>query len=93
MIEFDGTIPEVVQGIIEEQPDLRFDRCHFRSFADFALDFETVYYVLLADYNVYMDRQQAINLGIARAFAERGIEFAYPTQTLYLQREVLAENE
>ena len=79
-------IPETVQKIIEEQPDVRFDRCHFRSFGDFALDFETVYYVLLADYNVYMDRQQAINLGIARAFAERGIEFAYPTQTLYVDR-------
>jgi small-conductance mechanosensitive channel len=33
-----------------------------------------------------MDIQQAINLGIHRAFAELGVEFAYPTQTLYIAR-------
>jgi len=77
-------IPETVQQIVEGQSDLRFDRCHFKSFGDFSIDFETVYYVLVADYNVYMDRQEAINLGIMRAFEEQSIEFAYPTQTLYV---------
>jgi len=79
------TIPKLVQSIIEDLPGLRFDRCHFKAFGDFSLDFEVVYYVLNPDYNVYMDRQQAINLAILRAFAERGIEFAYPTQTLQIQ--------
>jgi len=78
-------IPELVRGIIEDLPGLRFDRCHFKAFGDFSLDFETVYYVLNADYNVYMDRQQAINLAILHAFAERGIDFAYPTQTLKVE--------
>lgn len=87
------TIPETVRKIVEDQPGVRFDRCHFRAFGDFSLDFETVYYVLDADYNVYMDRQQAINLGIARAFETRGIEFAYPTQTLYLNRLDASEEE
>ena len=40
-----------------------------------------------ADYNSYMNIQQAINLGICRGFAERGIEFAYPTRTLYVHGE------
>ena len=79
-------IPETVRGIVEAQPDVRFDRCHFKSFGDFSLDFETVYYVLVSDYNVYMDRQEAINLALMRAFEERGIEFAYPTQTLHVRR-------
>jgi small-conductance mechanosensitive channel len=34
-----------------------------------------------------MDVQEAINLEIFRRFQEEGIEFAYPTQTLYIQRE------
>jgi small-conductance mechanosensitive channel len=38
-----------------------------------------------------MDIQQAINLGIMRAFAERGIEFAYPTQTLFVNPSGLEE--
>jgi len=80
-------IPGIIQSIVETQSDVRFDRCHFKSFGDFALLFETVYYVLNPDYNAYMDAQQAINVAIMDAFAERGIEFAYPTQTLFVQRE------
>jgi len=77
-------IPTTIREIIEAQPDVRFDRCHFKSFGGSSLDFEAVYYVLLPDYNAYMDRQQTINLAIMRAFEEQGIEFAYPTQTLYV---------
>ena len=33
-----------------------------------------------------MDVQQAINLQLVRHFADHGIEFAFPTQTLYLNR-------
>ena len=84
-------IPETVRRIIEAQSDVRFDRCHFKSFGDFSLNFEAVYYVLLPDYNVYMDRQQAINLAIMRTFEEQEIEFAYPTQTLFIEHSDLSE--
>jgi small-conductance mechanosensitive channel len=78
-------IPGLIRGVIEELPEVRFDRAHFRAFGAFSLDFEIVYYVLNADYNRYMDLQQAINLGIVEAFAQEAIEFAFPTQTLHLQ--------
>ncbi len=45
-----------------------------------------VYYVIGPDYNKYMDIQQEINLAINEEFAKRGIEFAYPTQTVYLAK-------
>ncbi|GAB5518381.1 MAG: hypothetical protein RhofKO_06320 [Rhodothermales bacterium] len=32
-----------------------------------------------------MDGQQSINLGLFEQFAEAGIEFAYPTQTLFVE--------
>jgi small-conductance mechanosensitive channel len=48
------------------------------------LVFEVVYYVVGGDYNKYMDIQQKINFGIMEEFQKRNIEFAYPTQTLYL---------
>jgi small-conductance mechanosensitive channel len=76
---------EAVESLGEEQ--VRFDRAHFQSYGDFALTFETVYYVLAADYNQYMDCQQAINLKIHESFENEGIDFAYPTQTLFLRRE------
>jgi small-conductance mechanosensitive channel len=31
-----------------------------------------------------MDTQQSINLAIYKSFEEKGIEFAYPTQTLFM---------
>jgi small-conductance mechanosensitive channel len=34
-----------------------------------------------------MDIQQQINLAICRGFLERGIEFAYPTRTLFVTHE------
>ncbi len=80
-------IPVLIEGIVSGQPDVRFDRCHFKAFGDFAIVFETVYYVLVPDYGAYMNAQQVINLAIMRTFAERQIEFAYPTQTLFVQRE------
>lgn len=80
-------IPRLIEEIVRAQPRARFDRAHFFQYGDFALVFEIVYYVLSADYNLYMDTQQAINLGIYRRFQEAGIAFAYPTQELILRRQ------
>ena len=77
-------IPAIVKQIIENQKDTAFDRGHFAKYGDFSLNFEFVYYVVGSDYNKYMDIQQAINLEIYKVFEEKGIEFAYPTQTLFM---------
>lgn len=81
-------IPSILKEAVEAQGEdrTRFDRSHFQSYGDFALIFETVYYVLSPDYTVYMDCQQDINLRIFERFEEEGIEFAYPTQTLFLSK-------
>lgn len=81
-----AVIPEMVREIIEAQEQTRFDRAHFKEYGDFSLNFEVVYYVKKPDYSIYMDIQQAINLAIYRRFQEEGIEFAYPTQTLYIEK-------
>lgn len=77
-------IPRMIQQIIEAQEQARFDRAHFKEYGPYSLNFEIVYWVNSPDYNVYMDIQQAINLAIFERFAEQGIEFAYPTQLLYV---------
>jgi len=80
-----AAIPAIVAEIVTAQADVRFDRCHFKDFGPSALDFEIVYFMTTADFRRYMDVQQAINLAIFRCFADEGIEFAYPTQTLYVK--------
>lgn len=79
-------IPPLVREIIESQDLTRFDRAHFKAYGDFSLNFEVVYYVLTSDYTTYMDIQQNINFELYRRFEEEDIEFAYPTQTLFVQR-------
>jgi small-conductance mechanosensitive channel len=80
-------IPQIVREAIESQDGTRFDRSHFAKYGDYSLNFESVYYVLTADYNQYMDVQQGIYYHIHERFEEEGIEFAYPSQTLYMVSE------
>lgn len=77
-------ISAIVRALVEQQPETRFDRAHFKEYGESALVFEVVYFVLNPDFNVHMDVQQAINLAIFRRFQEEGIEFAYPTRTLHV---------
>jgi small-conductance mechanosensitive channel len=79
-------IPRIIREAIEAHGEqVRFDRSHFKNFGAFSINFETVYYIASPDYNLYMDIQQAINLAINKRFEEEGIDFAYPTQTLFVE--------
>ena len=80
-------INRIVREVIEAQERVRFDRVHFKEYGDSSLNFEIVYFVTNPDFTLYMDVQEAINLEIYRRFQEEGIEFAYPTRTLYFQND------
>lgn len=80
-------ISQACKEIIDNIEGVRFDRAHFKSFGASSLDFEVVYYVLSPDYNVYMDKQQEINLALVKRIGELGTGFAFPTRTVYLAKE------
>lgn len=77
-------IPGMIRRIIEDTGNTRFDRAHFKAFGDFSLNFEVVYFVLSADYVLYMDVKEKINLEIIAAFEREGIGFAFPTRTVHI---------
>jgi small-conductance mechanosensitive channel len=79
-------IPHLLRTIITEQEQATFDRAHFASFGAYSLNFEVVYFVESADYIQYMNIQEAINLKIFKVFDEEKIEFAFPTQTVLVNR-------
>ncbi len=79
-------IPAMVRSLVEAQDLTRFERAHFKGLGASSLDFEAVYWILTPDYGIYMDRQQAVNLGLLRAFESEGIDFASASQTLLLTR-------
>lgn len=78
-------IPSMVKRIVEAHTDTRFDRAHFKAFAEFSLEFEVVFYVLSPDYTMYMDKQEGINLQIYELFEKEGISFALPTRRLFME--------
>ena len=79
-------LPPMIKRVVDEHEYARFDRAHFKSFGDFALIYEVVYYVLRPDYNTYMDVQQSMNFRLMEEFEKAGLEFAYPTQQLFVTR-------
>jgi small-conductance mechanosensitive channel len=77
-------IPGMVRALVEAQELTRFERAHFKGPGASSLDFEAVYWILTPDYRLYMDRQQAVNLGLLRAFERQGIDFASATPAVQL---------
>lgn len=78
---------KIVEQIIIDHPDVTYDRGHFAAFGPYSLDLEFVYFVLSNDYKQYMDIQQDVNFRVLREFEKKGIDFAYPTQTLFVKKE------
>lgn len=78
-------VPGIVQSIVKASDRLKFDRAHFKGFGESSLDYEVVYIVQDAAFNVYMDEQQRINLALMRELSGIGVQFAFPTRTLIVQ--------
>lgn len=79
-------VPMALQKIVKSVKDTTFDRAHFKTFADSSKIFELAFYVESKDYYTYLDRLQEVNLEIQKFFEEEKIEFAFPTQTVYLHK-------
>ncbi len=79
-------IPLILKNIVSKTDNATFDRCHFTDFGDFSLNFELVYYIPTNNYFAAMEAQQNINLKIMEEFKLNNIEFAFPTQTLQIDR-------
>lgn len=78
------SIPQMVQEIIESQEQTRFVRAHFKEYGSYSLNFEIVFFVTSREYKVYMDILQEVNLQIFERFENEKIEFAYPSQTVFI---------
>ena len=74
------SIPTVLESIVREQPNARFERCHFKTLGDSALFFELSYFVQQPRVNPLLDLQQAVNLRILEEFRRLQVEFDYSTQ-------------
>jgi small-conductance mechanosensitive channel len=79
------SIPKVLETIVREQPNARFERCHLKVLGEYCLQFELSYFVLHPKINPLLDLQQAVNLRILEEFRRLGVEFAYPAQRVVVE--------
>ncbi|HEY6168942.1 MAG TPA: mechanosensitive ion channel family protein [Verrucomicrobiae bacterium] len=59
----------------------------FNKFADSALNVQVVHWWKTTDFEAYLRGMQELNLEIKRRFDAEHIDFAFPSQTVYLKRE------
>ncbi len=84
-------VPAIVREVVESQPQVRFDRSHFSAITDQALAVETVYFVLSAEYNLYMDTHQRINLALLERLAAADAALAVPTRAVVVRADPRAD--
>ena len=77
----------IVKDVLKDHEGMHPDfppRVCFNEFNDASLNLFVIYWYHPADYWKYMAFTERVNLELLRRFNEAGIEFAFPTQTLYL---------
>jgi len=79
-------VPALIKEAVTAHKGAEFERSNLSALGDFSVDFETVYHLADPDYNLYMAAHEKILLAVMDAFAREGIEFAYPTQTLFVNK-------
>ena len=79
-------MPKLLEGIVREYSQARFERCHLRSLGESSFQFELSYFVQQPAVNPMLDLQQAVNFRIIDEMRRLGVEFAYPAQLVFLDK-------
>jgi len=82
-----AAVPDIVRRIVSANDKLRFDRAHLRALGESSLDYEVVYSVVEADYQLHMDQQQRLILELMRELDGLGVQFAFPRRSVHLTDE------
>lgn len=83
---------EIIQNILakfsweEIEDKISSFRVAFDNFWDFSLNISVIFFSRITDLDEFTIFKQNINLEIKKQFEKEKIEFAFPTQTIYLQK-------
>jgi len=83
---------EVIKEILANVPEVNTDpgrppRVYFSDFNDWSLNIYMSYWVKPADYWLYHEVNERVNLQMMKRFEAEQIEFAFPSQTLYVKKD------
>jgi MscS family membrane protein len=83
---------EIIKQILSEVPEVNCDpetppRVYFSDFSDWALNIYMSYWVKPPDYWLYHEVNERVNIEMMKRFEAEQIEFAFPSQTLYVKKD------
>jgi len=83
---------QIIKDVLADTEEVNRDpslvpRVHFNEFNDWSLNIFMIYWVTPPDFWLFMEVNEKVNLAIMRAFEKEGIEFAFPSQTLYVKKD------
>lgn len=77
-------LPAIIKETIEGRDNVRFDRGTLIRMADWALEFDVVYWVTVPEHAAYVAVHQQILFDLIRRMNEGGYMFAFPTRAVAL---------
>lgn len=91
------TPPETLHQVINEirlcinNHPMRFEEVsvHLFELGSSAINIRVIYFVNAADWNTYMDMRQDINFNIIDIVKGNGAKFAYPTQSIIMENQLI----
>ena len=83
---------EIIKDVLAAVPEANQEpdkppRVYFSDFNDWSLNIYMSYWVRPPDYWLYHEVNQRVNLEIMKRFEAEKIEFAFPSQTIYLEKQ------
>jgi len=83
---------EIIKNILADTPEVNQDqeklpRVYFNDFNDWSLNIYMTYWVKPPDWWLFQEVNERVNLEMIKQFETAGIDFAFPTQTLYMKKE------
>ena len=83
---------EIIKEVLANVPQINTDpekppRVYFSDFNDWSLNIYMSYWVKPPDYWLYHQVNERVNLKIMKRFEAEQIEFAFPSQTLYVKKD------
>ncbi|MHC4095469.1 MAG: mechanosensitive ion channel family protein [Planctomycetota bacterium] len=83
---------QIIKEVLSNVPEVNTDpkcppRVYFSDFNDWALNIYMSYWVKPPDYWLYQEVNERVNIEIMKRFEAEKIEFAFPSQTLYVKKD------
>lgn len=75
-------ISDLLKAIVDQHGGILI-RCGFVGFGSSSIDFELDFDILSSDFEYVFKKRHDIGLSILEVFNEKGLDFAYPTQTTF----------